>query len=294
MATRKSKTVGINPLDALSREAVVLVTESSEALNTKNKTKKSVTTITSKGIAKKRSTAVATDDAQSTRPTIALHDEPDRSSTASERKQQEAFDAGIQHPSLGSTSTPSSSATSQSVEALFEQELHPTSVLGDEPAPSAQIDQSMQPKVAALIKTWSQWSAVGAIAPSTVLSYGIVFGIQIKMIHALCKHYDVEFQHHKVIVIASGLVGGTINSGLAQLVNATLVKNIPVVGSIAGYFADAGLSYAVTYALGYSFAKHFEEKGTLSTFKADRMKEYFLQQVANGKALFKNKNAVIA
>lgn len=292
MVTRKSKTLGTNPLDTLSRASVVLVTKSA-AQSTKAKTNK-VKPPLEQPDAKKQSARKApsrADNQRSAQGTTVdlsppkLTDRPKRQATPSKE---------AQHPSLARPATPAAatSTVQQSVEALFKQELQPNSVQANEAETLVKTTESLPPEVAALIKTWSQWSAVGAAAPTPLLGYAIVFGIQIKMIRALCTHYHIEFRYHKAVVIASGLVGGTVSTGLAQLVSATLVKSIPVVGSVVGYVADAGLSYAVTYALGYSFAKHFEVNGTLSTFKADKMKEYFSQQVAHGKALFTNKNAL--
>lgn len=289
MVTRKSKTLGTNPLDALSRDTVSRVTESARR-STKAKNIKKVVPPVAKPAAKKATARRALDTSNKSVVTPQVPSERALSKPDKTPIGQTLSDTG-KHPSM-LTPLVAPKADEQSVEALFEEVLGSKSSSSAEPAYIAQENQLIDPEAVALIKTWSQWSSVGAVAPAPLLGYAIVFGIQVQMIRAMCKHYKVEYQHKKVILIASGLVGGTINTGLAQIVNATLVKSIPVFGPVVSYVAEAALSYGVTYALGYSFAKHFEAKGTLSTFNADGMKEYFAQQVTNGKALFKNKSAV--
>ena len=119
----------------------------------------------------------------------------------------------------------------------------------------------------------------------TVLPVAIT-GVQIKMIHALCNLYHVEFKKEAALAVVSGLVGGTVTTSLAGM-GSMFLSHLPVVGSWMKYTAQPVLSYASTYALGRVFMRHFENKGTMADIDSKKLATYFKEQYARGRKMFK-------
>jgi hypothetical protein len=58
---------------------------------------------------------------------------------------------------------------------------------------------------------------------------------------------------------------------------------IPVVGTLLGGVAMPVLSGASTYAVGKVFIQHFASGGTFLTFDPAAVREYFMQELENGR-----------
>ncbi|MEI7567973.1 MAG: hypothetical protein WCJ34_00900 [Alcaligenaceae bacterium] len=145
------------------------------------------------------------------------------------------------------------------------------------------------PQARVVIKQWAQWSAVGSMVPAPFMGTILISAAQIKMIHALCKSYDVPFERNLAVVVATGLVGGSAASGLAELLSRIAIKTIPYLGTVFSLAVEPALSYASSYAIGMSFVKHFEAGGTLANFNASEMKSYFSENVARCLAYFRDR-----
>ena len=145
------------------------------------------------------------------------------------------------------------------------------------------------PKATVVIKHWAQWSAVGSMVPAPFMGTIFISAAQIKMIHALCKSYDVPFQRNLAVAVATGLVGGSVASGLAGLLGRIAIKTVPYLGAVFSFAVEPALSYASSYAIGMSFVKHFEAGGTLDNFNAREMKSYFSENVARCLAYFRDR-----
>ncbi len=145
------------------------------------------------------------------------------------------------------------------------------------------------PKARVVIKQWAQWSAVGSMVPAPFVGTVLISAAQIKLIHALCKSYGVPFERNLAIAVATGLVGGTVATGLAGLLGRIAIKTVPYVGTVFSIAVEPGLSYASSYAIGMSFAKHFEAGGNLENFNVREMKSYFSQYVAHCLAYFRDR-----
>lgn len=138
-------------------------------------------------------------------------------------------------------------------------------------------DQAM-----AIVKNWSQWSVAAGVVPVPLLDTVAISGVQLKMVHALCKHYGVKFEKEAVLAIVASLVGGAVTTSLTDTFTHMVLKSIP----FAEQILQPTLSFATTYSLGYVFVKHFENNGTLKDFKAGEMKGFFHDQIENAKSLF--------
>jgi uncharacterized protein (DUF697 family) len=183
-----------------------------------------------------------------------------------------------------SSRTVSSHSDQPDIEALFEAELSS----GSKPQRLA-LTVVKQPdhRPNQIVRRWAQWSVAGGLVPLPLVDSLLISGAQVALIRDLCRHYDVPFEKKVALAVAMGLLGGTITTTVGQLAARSLVRNVPVVGTIFSITAEPAISYATTYGIGYTFIRHFESSGTLADFRADQMQDYFSMQVAKGKQIYK-------
>lgn len=125
--------------------------------------------------------------------------------------------------------------------------------------------------------------AMGAsTVPVPLFDLVALSGVQLNMIHSLCKLYDLEFRKDLVkSFIASfgtGLLAVPVAMGLSSL-----VKFIPVVGQTAGIVSMSASGSAFTYAIGKVFVKHFSCGGTILNFNPDSVRDYFKKEFESEK-----------
>ena len=118
----------------------------------------------------------------------------------------------------------------------------------------------------------------GAI-PVPVADVLAVSASQLDMIRQLCKVYDIDFSETQGKAIVSSLTTST----LARMGARSLLKFVPVVGSVVGGVINAVMAGASTYALGQVFKTHFNTGGTILDFDAARLKKLYKEQFEKGK-----------
>ncbi len=136
------------------------------------------------------------------------------------------------------------------------------------------------------VKSWSQWAVVAGLIPAPIVDTMAISGVQIKMIHALCKLYNVAFKKEAAVAVVSGLVGGSLTTSLAGM-GGVILSHLPGIGSVMKYTAQPALSYASTYAMGRVFMRHFENNGTMIDLDSKKLESYFKEQYAKGRKMFK-------
>lgn len=124
-----------------------------------------------------------------------------------------------------------------------------------------------------LVKNYTLGAASLALLPFPVVDQLLMVGLGVKMVHDLCRHYDVEFKANLargiVASLLSGITGGVLAGGIS-----TLTKGVPVLGTLyAGRIAISSAS--ITFALGTVFINHFESNGTLLKVDPEWFKELF-------------------
>ena len=135
-----------------------------------------------------------------------------------------------------------------------------------------------------IIRNYSLGSMVPGLIPVPLLDLAAVTGIQLKMLHTLSQVYGVEFKEELSRGAISSLIGGTVALSAARVVSSA-AKAIPGIGSLVGAATMPVISGGTTYALGQVFTQHFESGGTFLSFDAAKVRAYFEQQLAEGKAL---------
>ena len=167
---------------------------------------------------------------------------------------------------------------------MLDEELKQGTVSEDK---SPQTKDSLQKQLAMeMVKKWSTWSAAAGFIPTPIIDTAAISAIQLKMIHSICRVYDVEFKKEVVIGIITSLVGGNVATTLAGATQGQVAKLIPGIGTFVSALVQPGTAYASSYALGRVFIDHFDKEGTLFNFDSSKVKNTFKNQYDGAKKLF--------
>ena len=97
------------------------------------------------------------------------------------------------------------------------------------------------------------------------------------MLRRLSQIYDVAFSENRGKALIASLAGSMIpaTSGIGA---ASMLKAVPIVGTIAAGFVMPVLSAGATYAIGKAFIQHFASGGTLLDFNPPDYREFVKAQ----------------
>jgi len=123
------------------------------------------------------------------------------------------------------------------------------------------------------------WSMGAGFIPLPLADLFSVSAIQLNLIRRLCKIYEVDFREEEGKAIITALT----SSALAKLGARTMIKFIPVFGSLVGGVTMSVLSGASTYAVGQTFKYHFEKGGTILDIDLSRLKKDYHNTFEKGK-----------
>jgi uncharacterized protein (DUF697 family) len=128
-----------------------------------------------------------------------------------------------------------------------------------------------------LVDRFALWSGVAGLIPVPVVDVAAVGGLQIQMVRRLSQIYDVEFSENRGKALIASIAGSMIpaTSGIGA---ASVLKAVPIIGTIAGGFVMPALSAGATYAIGKAFIEHFATGGTLLNFNPPDYREFIRSQ----------------
>jgi uncharacterized protein (DUF697 family) len=128
-----------------------------------------------------------------------------------------------------------------------------------------------------LVDRFALWSGVAGLIPVPVVDVFAVGGLQIQMLRRISQIYDVEFSENRGKALIASIAGSMIpaTSGIGA---ASVLKAVPIVGTIAGGFVMPVLSAGATYAIGKAFIQHFATGGTLLDFNPPDYREFIRAQ----------------
>ena len=134
-----------------------------------------------------------------------------------------------------------------------------------------------------LVDRFSIWSGVAGLVPVPVVDLVAVGGLQLQMLRRLSQIYDVPFSENRGKALIAALAGALVptTSGIGAF---SLLKAVPIIGTIIGGFVTPVLSAGATYAIGKAFVQHFESGGTFLSFDSVQAKELFAERFEEGKA----------
>jgi len=133
------------------------------------------------------------------------------------------------------------------------------------------------------VKNYMWWTMGAGLVPVPILDLVAVSGVQLKMLAEISKIYDIPFEKNRGKAVVGSLVGFVVPHSLSYGVVFSLLKTLPLLGSLAGASSMVLFSGASAWALGKVFIQHFEAGGTFLDFDPDRVKEYFKEQFEEGR-----------
>ncbi len=133
-------------------------------------------------------------------------------------------------------------------------------------------------KVDQIIRSHVLWSMGAGLIPVPIVDIAAVTGIQLDMINQLAKEYKIELDQGSGKAFITALTGGT----MARL-GASVVKAIPVVGTVIGGVSMAAMSGASTYAVAQVVTNQFDLGKPLFEFDAEKAKESYKEAFVKGK-----------
>jgi uncharacterized protein (DUF697 family) len=126
------------------------------------------------------------------------------------------------------------------------------------------------------------------LAPIPLVDLVGLTAVQVDLVRALAKKYEVPFKKNVTKTLIAALIGSVLPVGTVPLF-ASLVKFIPVIGLTTGAVSVSLLGGASTYALGRVFSAHFASGGTLLDFNAEKVQAGFKEQFEKGKEFVSSK-----
>ena len=151
----------------------------------------------------------------------------------------------------------------------------------DKEAASADADEMSPERRRAmamkLVERFSLWSGAAGLIPVPFVDLAAVGGVQIQMLRRISQIYDVPFTENRGKSIIAGLAGSMIPASSA-MGTASLIKGLPLVGTLVSAIAMPALSAGATYAIGMAFIQHFSSGDTLLDFKPGSYHEFINAQ----------------
>ena len=129
-----------------------------------------------------------------------------------------------------------------------------------------------------IVKVHVGWSVAAGLVPVPLLDIAAVTGIQLDMLKQLCSCYNVRYtesQGKSWITTLSGSI-------LARM-GASIIKSVPVIGSLVGGLSMSALSGGATYALGQVTIAQFEQGLDFETADVERAREAYADEFEKGK-----------
>jgi len=117
-----------------------------------------------------------------------------------------------------------------------------------------------------MVKRFSLWSGAAGAIPLPFVDMATVGGVQMYMLRRLSEIYEVPFSENRgksMLAMMAGMMIPT-TSGMGAI---SLIKGIPVAGTVVSVMAMPTLSAGATYTIGMAFIEHFAAGGTLLNFE---------------------------
>ncbi len=141
-----------------------------------------------------------------------------------------------------------------------------------------------------LVKNYMWFSMGAGLIPVPFLDLATISGVQLKMLCDLTNMYNIPFSENKGKSIVTALLGSVVPNSLVGSSVGSLLKMIPVIGTIMGGISLSIFAGAATYAIGKVFIQHYEAGGTLLDFNPAEMNEFFKSKFKEGQGIAEEMN----
>lgn len=126
-----------------------------------------------------------------------------------------------------------------------------------------------------IIRQYAAIAAGAGLIPITGVDYAAIAGVEYKMLAELAQVYGVEFRAERVRSIVGVLLGAYASKRLGMGFGSSVLKSVPLVGTLLGSVSVPILASGVTWAIGRVFVQHFASGGTFLTFDPAQVREHF-------------------
>ena len=157
---------------------------------------------------------------------------------------------------------------------------HAVSPDGEAPVTSTTPEattETRQELASKLVDRFALWSGVAGLIPVPVVDAATVAGLQLQMVRRISQIYDVNFSENVGKSLVAALAGAMVPA-TSSIGAASLLKAVPIFGTIAAGFVMPVLASGATYAIGRAFIQHFETGGTLLDFNPPDYREFLRSQ----------------
>ena len=137
-------------------------------------------------------------------------------------------------------------------------------------------------RVEEIIKRHSFTAAGLGIIPVPFFNFFSVSAVQISMVQAIARLYNVAEKKSSIKNIIASVLGGLGATGISGLSIAKLGV-VPVIGGSLAAFSAPALNGFSTYAVGYMFAKYYESSDGFIKTNAHALTEWFKEGFKEGR-----------
>jgi uncharacterized protein (DUF697 family) len=151
-----------------------------------------------------------------------------------------------------------------------------------EQMPSSESETS-EDEALSTCRKYTMGAMAAGLVPTPAFDFAAVTAIQLKMLHSIAGIYGVTFSQDAGKSVLASVIGGVGSTWVARGTFGSLIKAIPLVGSIAGAVTMPIIAGAATYAVGRVFIQHFEAGGTLLDFDPEKTRGFFKEFYNEGR-----------
>ncbi len=116
-----------------------------------------------------------------------------------------------------------------------------------------------------LVERFALWSGAGALIPVPFIDIAAVSGVQIQMLRRVSQIFGIPFSENAGKSLIASIAGSMIpaTSGIGA---ASILKSVPIFGTVVSGLVMPTLSASATYAIGMTFIEHIVSDGTQREF----------------------------
>lgn len=167
-----------------------------------------------------------------------------------------------------------SSSTSPEEEAVEAKK----SEASDAPEAAVEMTPELREEAATrLVGRFAAWSGIAGFIPLPFVDAVAVGGLQLQMLRRISQIYEKPFTENRGKALIASLAGALIPE-TSTIGAASMLKAMPIVGTIAAGFVMPALSAGATYAIGKAFIQHFASGGSLLDFSPPDYREFIKAQ----------------
>lgn len=147
---------------------------------------------------------------------------------------------------------------------------------------AASHDSARSEKATSIVKRNMWWAAGAGLLPIPSIELVAITAVELKLINELSNLYDVPFRKDLAKSAVASLVSGLGSVALGNLLAASALRHVPVLGLPIALASVPTFAAGVTWAVGRVFTAHFAMGGTLLDFDAVKVREFFAAEFENG------------